>query len=160
MKTKIILLCLLVLSVSANLFANTTDPDPKNVAAYNSLIRDYIDSHMNGDSKTLNRILDENASYKIPRGEKVMLQGRNKLIEQMRKESGVQQNCKSDYQILAASDALVIAKVDFTYGECLQSNYVTLEKSADKTWKITQVCKFFGDVKSGVATTDPLAAAK
>lgn len=156
MKTKLILLCLIMLSATANLFANN-DPDPKNVAAYNSLIRDYINTHMTGDAKSLNRILDENASYKIPRGEKVMLQGKAKLVEQMRKENGIQQNCQSDYQILAASDAMVIAKVDFTYGDCLQSNYVIMEKGADKTWKITQVCKFFGDVKSG-ALTQPVAS--
>jgi hypothetical protein len=146
MKTKIMLLCLVCLSAATSLFAKT-GTDPKNAAAYNAVVTDYINCHMNADAKQLNRILHDDASFKIPRGESLIIQDKTKLVAQMKNEKGTQQNCASTYQLLAESDALVIAKVDFTYGSSVQSNYLVIEKGADKAWKITQVCKFFNDVQ-------------
>jgi hypothetical protein len=54
-------------------------------------------------------------------------------------------NCEAKYEVLAKSDALVIARVDFNYENTIQHNYLTLEKNIDKEWKITQVCKVFDD---------------
>jgi len=47
--------------------------------------------------------------------------------------------------VLAKSDALVIARVDFNYENTIQHNFLILEKNIDKEWKITQVCKVFDD---------------
>jgi hypothetical protein len=65
----------------------------------------------------------------------------------MKKEAGVQQNCSANYEVLAKSDALVIARVDFGYQDCIQHNYLIVEKNAGHDWKITQVCKIFDDIQ-------------
>ncbi|MEO6149197.1 MAG: nuclear transport factor 2 family protein [Mucilaginibacter sp.] len=153
MKTNFIMLCLVCVFAATSLFAKTTDP--KNAVAYNALVTDYISCHMNSDAKKLSRILCDDASFKIPRGENLILQNKANLVDQMRKEAGIQQNCESNYQLLAESDAMVIAKVDFTYGSSTQTNFLVIEKNADKVWKITQVCKFFNDVQK---TDSPVTA--
>ena len=153
MRTKILWVCLVCISMATNLFGKT---DPKNAAAYNAVINDYVNCHMNSDAKKLNRILHDDANFKIPRGENLIIQDKSNLVSQMKKAAGTQQNCTSTYQLLAESDALVIAKVDFTYGASTQSNYLVIEKGADKTWKITQVCKFFNEVQKDGGT--PVAA--
>ena len=159
MKTKITLLCLICISAITNVFANGTDPGPKAPAACQVVIEDFVNCHMSSDSKRLKQILNDDVLYKIPRGEKVLEQDKLKLVEQMKNEEGVQQNCRAQYEVLAASDALVIAKVDFTYGKCVQSNYVTLEKNAGTDWKITRVYKFFSDANTR-GSTAPLAAGR
>ncbi|RCH54956.1 hypothetical protein DJ568_10810 [Mucilaginibacter hurinus] len=156
MKRKFVLFCLLCTFAAKSLIAKN---DPGNTAAYNTVINDYISCHMSADGKKLNRLLHDDASFKIPRGEKVMVQNKSNLVAQMRREAGIQQNCASDYELLAESDALVIARVDFTYGSTTQSNYLIIEKNADKEWKITQVCKFFKDPQknsSPVTANNPL----
>ena len=114
-------------------------------ADYNKTIRDFIDSHMNSNYKKLDAVMGEDASFKIPRGEVVIVQTKAKLVEQMQQIANVIQNCDAKYEVLAKSNALVIARVDFNYENTIQHNYLTLEKNADKEWKITQVCKVFDD---------------
>ncbi|RYZ98958.1 MAG: hypothetical protein EOP47_18060, partial [Sphingobacteriaceae bacterium] len=141
-----LMVCLVCISMATTLFGKT---DPKNAAAYNAVVSDYVHCHMTSDAKKLNRILHDDARFKISRGENLIVQDRSKLITQMKQQAGIQQNCESKYQLLAESDAMVIAKVDFTYGASTQTNYLVIEKGADKTWKITQVCKFFNEAQRG-----------
>jgi hypothetical protein len=96
----------------------------------------------------LNKVLDENSTFKIPRGEKVILQNKLSLIDAMKNEVGTKQNCESNYEVLAKSDALVIARVDFTYHDSIQHNYLIVEKNDSQQWKITQVCKMFDDIQT------------
>jgi len=87
--------------------------------------------------------LSDDACVKIPRAEKVIVQHKSSLVNEMREEKGIVQACTSKYEIIAHSDALVIARVDFQYENFKQHNFVILEKNDDKEWKITQVCKVF-----------------
>jgi hypothetical protein len=66
----------------------------------------------------------------------------------MKNTAGTQQNCQSNYEVLANSDALVIARVDFTYHDNIQHNYLIVEKNDNQEWKITQVCKMFDDIET------------
>ncbi|MGN8071974.1 nuclear transport factor 2 family protein [Mucilaginibacter sp. SG564] len=150
MKNKFLVACLVSLLSVTSIYAYT---GPKTEGAgYAAVIRDFIDSHMNGNYKELNKILDENYTLKIPRGNKVILQNKSSLVEAMKKEAGTQQNCQSNYEVLAKSDALVIARVDFSYHDSIQHNYLTLERDDDNNWKITQVCKMFEDLQTTTPT--------
>jgi len=112
---------------------------------YQQVIKTFIDSHMTGAYKGLRSVLDDNASYKIPRGEHVLVQSREQLIDQMKEMKGTAQKCDYNYEVLAESDAVVIARVDFLYGNGVQQNFLMLEKNDDKEWKIKQVYKVFKD---------------
>lgn len=148
MKNKILVACMICV-LSATTFAHSK-PLEKVSTGYDKIILDFIDSHENSDYKKLDDILNDDACFKLPRGEKVLVQSKSSLIAQMKKDKGVQQNCESKYEVLAKSDAIVIARIDFKYDNCTQHDFLILEKNMDKEWKITQVCKMFEDVKEPV----------
>lgn len=92
--------------------------------------------------------MSDNSVLKLPRGEKVLVQEKDDLVSMMKKDAGTQQNCQSNYEVLAKSDAMVIARVDFNYENCTQHDYLIIEKNDRHDWKITQVCKMFEDIKT------------
>lgn len=110
---------------------------------YAAVLTSFVDSHINSDFKKLNQILSDDATYKIPRQDQLIVQQKTALLEAMRQTKGVVQNCSSSSEILAKTDAFVIAKVNFKYPEFTQENYLTLEKDANSAWKISQVYKVF-----------------
>ncbi|SDD81876.1 hypothetical protein SAMN05216464_102672 [Mucilaginibacter pineti] len=155
MKNKFLVACIICLLSASSMYAYT---GPGDNAAYNSVIRDFIESHMTSNYKKLNKVLDENSTYKIPHGQEVLVQSKEELVGQMKKDGGLVQNCTSNYEVLAKSDAMVIARVDFRYDTNIQHNYLILEKDKNLEWKITQVCKIFDDV--AIPQSKELATAK
>jgi len=120
---------------------------------YDSVVKEYIDSHMNGNYKLLKKIMNNEATFQIPRAEKVVVQTKSDIVDAMKTEGGVKQNCEAKYEVVAKSSALVMVRVDFCYDNCIQQNFLVLEKNDDKQWKIAQVYKIFNDKDSG--TTEP-----
>jgi hypothetical protein len=112
---------------------------------YQQVIKAFIDSHLNGSYKSMKPILDNEAYVHIPRGESVILESKHDLLDQMRSTGVTTQKCDYNYEVLAESDALVIARVDFLYGNGIQQNFLTLERDENKDWKIMQVYKMFKD---------------
>ena len=102
------------------------------VTGYDKVIKDFIESHMKSNHSKLENVLNDEASIKIPRGETVLVQNKSDIVAQMQQSEGVQQNCESAYEILAKSDAIVIARVDFKYANCILYNYITLEKTREE----------------------------
>jgi hypothetical protein len=143
MKNKFLLACIIGLLSASTIYAR-----PVAETEYTSVIRDFIDSHMTSNFKKLKSIMSDNSVLKIPRGEKVLVQEKDDLVSMMKKDAGTQQNCASSYEVLAKSDAMVIARVDFNYENCAQHDYLIIEKNDKQDWKITQVCKMFDDIKT------------
>jgi hypothetical protein len=125
---------------------------------YTTVIRDFIDSHMTSNFKKLKSIMSDNSVLKIPRGEKVLVQEKEDLVSMMKKDAGTQQNCQSNYEVLAKSDAMVIARVDFNYENCTQHDYLIIEKNDKQDWKITQVCKLFEDIQTPINNNNSVVA--
>ncbi|GAB3914130.1 hypothetical protein GCM10028826_27590 [Mucilaginibacter boryungensis] len=143
----------MVLGLSAAI--STGYASDKTTPGYNEVINNYIDSYINGNYKKLDKVLSDDACVKIPRADVVLVHSKSKLLEKMKGEGNITQNCESEYKVLDKSDAMIIAKVDFKYREFTQHNYLVLEKDENKEWKITQVCRFFQDVKQPNAETAP-----
>lgn len=139
MKNKILVVCMILVSLATA--SSGYAKDNGKVSNYEAVIGDFIDSFMNSNYKKLDNVLSDNACVKIPRAEKVIVQDRSSLVSKMREESGTKQNCSSSYQVIAKSDAIVIARVDFQYPGFKQQNFIVMEKNDDQQWKITQVCK-------------------
>jgi len=131
--------------------ASQASSGPKIAPGYDKVIKDFIESHMKSNHAKLETVLNDDANIKIPRGETVLVQNKSDIVAQMQQSEGVQQNCESAYEVLAKSDAIVIARVDFKYANCIQHNYIILEKNQDKEWKITEDCKIFDDIKPAEA---------
>ena len=125
---------------------------------YTNVIRDFIDSHMTSNFKKLKSIMSDNSVLKLPRGEKVLVQEKDDLVNMMKKDAGTTQNCASSYEVLAKSDAMVIARVDFNYENCSQHDYLIIEKNDKQDWKITQVCKMFEDIKTPLPNDNSVVA--
>jgi len=120
---------------------------------YDSVVKEYIDSHMNGNYKILKKIMNNEATFRIPRAEKVVVQTKPDVVDAMKADGGVQQNCEAKYEVVTKSSALVMVRVDFCYDNCIQQNFLVLEKNDDKQWKIAQVYKIFNDKEPGM--TEP-----
>ena len=120
---------------------------------YDKVIKEYIESHMNGDYKILRKIMNDDATFKIPRAEKVIIQKKSDIVDAMKKGGEIKQNCQVSYEVVAKSSALVMIRVDFCYDHCMQQNFLVLEKDEDKQWQIAQVYKIFNDKEPG--TTAP-----
>jgi len=142
MKNKLLMACMVIalLATTSSSFS-ATHPGPK-APAFETVIDDYISSVMNSDFKKLDKILSEDARVKMPRAEKVIVQYKTDLLAAM-KADATKQDCTSEYEVVAKSDAMIIARVDFQYTNFKQQNFLTLEKDENNQWKITQVCKFF-----------------
>lgn len=153
MKNKFLLACIVGL-----LSASTMYGRPVTEMGYTTVIRDFIDSHMTSNFKKLKSIMSDNSVLKIPRGEKVLGQEKDDLVSMMKKDAGTQQNCQSSYEVLAKSDAMVIARVDFNYENCSQHDYLIIEKNDKQDWKITQVCKMFEDIKTPLTNDNSVVA--
>jgi len=139
MKNKLLVACMIVvlLATTTSSFSNTYK-----APTYENVIDDYIDSYMTSNFKKLDKVLSEDVRVKMPRAEKVIVQYKADLLERM-KADATKQDCKSEYEVIAKSDALIIARVDFQYANFKQQNYITIEKNDNNEWKITQVCKIF-----------------
>lgn len=139
MKNKLLVVCMIIglLATTNSSFSAT-----HKVPTYETVIDDYIDSYVNSDFRKLNKILSDEAHVKMPRAEKVIVQNKSDLIERM-KADATKQDCTSEYEVIAKSDAIILARVDFQYANFKQQNYLTIEKDDNNQWKITQVCKMF-----------------
>lgn len=117
---------------------------------YHSVIGHFMDSYKNTNSKQLKQLLDENAVFLSSRNEQVIKNSSNTVIDFMRKNEGVkQQDCDLSYEIISATDAMVIARVDVKYNliEGVQQQFLTIENKGNGDWKITQVYKVFAPEK-------------
>lgn len=144
MNSKILLVCM-ILGLSAAV--NTTYAVNGPAMDYNEVISNYMDSYMTGNYKKMGKILSEDVHVKTPRLDTVLVQNKDNLLTQIKQTGSIDQNCRSNYEVLDKSDAMIIARVDFKYNDFTQRNYLVLEKNDNKQWEITQVCKFFGDAK-------------
>lgn len=93
----------------------------------------------------MNKILADGAALKLSRGEDLIVQPKESLVEFMDDAGKAVQNCQAKYEVLANGGAMVIARVDFDYENATQHNYLILEKNSGKEWKITQICKIIND---------------
>jgi hypothetical protein len=153
MKTRIfkVFVISLLAALSVKTYAKTA-PE-----SFNQIVSDYIDCHMNSNYKKLGAIMNEDAAFKIPRSEAVIVQTQSDMVDQMKTNKGVKQDCQASFQVVAKSTSLAMVRVDFDYPNCIQQNFLILEKNADKEWKITQVYKIFNDKDPGTTTPRVIA---
>jgi hypothetical protein len=153
MKNKLLVVCMVI-----GLLATTNSSFSKNYKAptYETVIDDYIDSYITANVKKLDKVLSEDVCIKMPRAEKVIVQYKADLLDRM-KADATKQDCTSEYEVIAKSDALIIARVDFQYANFKQQNFITIEKNENNEWKITQVCRIFKNNDSTSGTPHSVA---
>ena len=101
--------------------------------------------------------MNDDATFKIPRAEKVVTQNKPDIVDAMKKGGDINQNCQVSYEVVAKSSALVMVRVDFCYDNCMQQNFLVIEKDDDKQWKIAEVYKIFNDKEPGMTAPKVIA---
>lgn len=108
-----------------------------------NVINDFAESHVNTDASKLRRILSSDAVQKFSKGDEVLSQSQYSIMEIMKQNEGIKQNCTTSTDIIASSSAMVMAKVNFVYEDFVIENFLTLELDESGNWKITRINKFF-----------------
>jgi hypothetical protein len=136
MKFKQLIVCMLCMIASIPT-AFSEQPEK----SFDEVIRSFAAAHINANSKELQSALHDEATFRIPRQQKMMVQRKSDVIKGMDQEVGVKQNCSFSYEVIEKTGAMVLARVDFKYPEFVQRNYMVIERAADLKWKIMNVYK-------------------
>lgn len=115
-------------------------------------LNDFAESHMNTDAGKMQKIISPNAVMKFTLGTQVQTYSQQSILSLMKQNLGVKQNCSTQIDLVASSDALVLARVSFVYEGYVIENYLTVEWNG-KNWHITRIDKFFNDEKSSKVLT-------
>jgi hypothetical protein len=118
-----------------------------------TVINEFANSHVNSDAIKLSELLSSEVTLTTVRGTEVLTQGQAAIINLVRQSKGIKQNCSTVVEVLASSDAMVLAKVNFVYGDFVVENFLTLELDRKQNWKITRINKFFADPNTAKVLT-------
>lgn len=144
MKLKSFLLC----TVLGVVLTTTTFANNRPAADVKTVLNEFAESHVNTDANKLEKILSTDALMKFSKGTEVLSQSQSSVIKIMRQNQGIKQNCSAMVEVLASSDAMVLARVNFLYEGFVIENYLTLEVDKNQNWKITRINKFYTDNSS------------
>jgi hypothetical protein len=144
--TSIVFSAVLSTAITLTVFAN----DRPTKTAQN-IISEFAESHVNTDVIKLSKILSEDAILKFTKGEKVITQYHESIMFLTKQNNGTIQNCSTQIEYLAISEALVMAKVNFIYKDFIIENFLTLELDKNQLWKITRINKFFTNAEKPIS---------
>lgn len=118
---------------------DTSDNTPADIK---KVLRAFAESHVNNDFKQLEKILSFDALLKYTQRGRVVSQHPSSVINAMRQNMGVKQNCSFVIKFLSGDDAMTLAEVSLVYKDFTIQNYLTLERKENQNWKITGINKF------------------
>ena len=137
MKNLKVLLLVAILGVASAVQAKPNNSD------YNTVINAFIDSRIHTDYKTMKSILSLEAVEKLPREKQIYKSTASDLLKIMKVNNGVEHSCTAEYKVLAESEGMIMAQIDFIYQDQIVSEFITMERSKEAEWKVTNINKFF-----------------
>jgi len=108
----------------------------------NFAINTYIDAMTRGKANGMNEVLDPSVKFTMLRGKKVISFSKKEVLENLKNDKDVEQNCTTDTEILQNDADQSVVKVDMKYDGFVRSNYVTLANTGNG-WKIINVYSVF-----------------
>ena len=143
MKFKSIVFC----AVLSTAFTLTAFANNRPFKTAKNVISEFAESHVNTDANKLSRLLSEDAILKFSRGDVVLTQNQTSIMKLAKQNDGVIQNCSTRVELIASSESLVIAQVNFIYEDFTIENFITIELDKNQGWKITRINKFFSNAE-------------
>ncbi len=141
MKTlKTIFIALLVTLTFTVAKANT--PNLKERLTMRYAINTYVDAFTQGKTAGLAEIIDENAKFSHNRGQQVISFSKNEILQSLKNEQNIEQNCTTTVKVVENNTNLVVYKVQMKYQNFSRTNYVTMTDTGNG-WKITNVSSVF-----------------
>lgn len=138
LKSTIAILALLFVGVTAKATIHT---DEENMSK-NYAINTYIDAMTRGKAAGMNEVLDPTVKFTILRGKNVLSFSKKDMLDYLKSNKDVEQNCTTDTEILQNDADQSVIKVDMKYDGFVRSNYVTLANTGNG-WKIINVYSVF-----------------
>jgi hypothetical protein len=139
MKTLKTTLIALLLTLTYNLTKADT-PTEKLTMRY--AISAYVDAFTHGRSAGLAEVIDDSAKFYHTRGQQVISFSKSQIIESLKSQQDVEQNCTTTARIVENTPKLVVYKVQMKYQNFARINYVTMTDTGNG-WKITNVSSTF-----------------
>ncbi len=136
MKTLKTLATLFLMALSFTSFASDEPGSQKLTIDY--ALKAYIDAFTAGKLKGFSEVLDNNARFTETRGEKILNYSRAEVMNSLRSNANIQQNCSTDFTIVDQNPSQATVKVTMKYEAFSKINLITLNNTG-KGWKITNV---------------------
>ena len=136
MKTLKILVAALLSVLSLNVVAD--DETAKENLTIDYALKSYIDAFTAGKVKGFPEVLAGDVKFTETRGERIINYSKQDILNNLKNNANIQQNCTTEHTIIDQNPAQAIIKVTMKYDAFSKVNLVTLSNTG-KGWKITNV---------------------
>ena len=123
-------------------FSKAGTPNKNEKLTMRYAISAYVDAFAHGRSIGLAEIIDDNAKFCHTRGQRVFSFTKTEILESLKSQKNVEQNCTTTSRIVENTGNLVVYKVQMKYENFSRINYVTMSDTGSG-WKITNVSSVF-----------------
>ena len=133
LKALMVTLALLLVCDFANALQNHT-----RIKTRDEVIETYLDAVVRGHLVGINNVIDENARFYIERGVRVQTTGKRQVLDFLKTNAGIEQDCNCSTAVLQEGDNFLVEKVEMKYNAVTRTDVITAQLS-DDGWKITKV---------------------
>ena len=123
-------------------FTVTKADTPKEKLTMRYAISAYVDAFSQGKYSGFADLIDDSAKFSHMRGSKVICFNKSQIIESLKDQQNVIQNCTTTTKVVESTGNLVVYKVQMKYQNFSRTNYVTMTDTGNG-WKITNVSSVF-----------------
>lgn len=140
MKTLYFFTTTLLIILTSGAFAKG-DTDAERSRINYAIVR-YVDAFSHGKTAGLSAVLDQDVKFTTTRGSVICNVGKSEMLNFLKNNRNIEQNCRTDYQIIEINACHAIVKVSMLYPGFTKVNFLNLSNTKDG-WKITNVSSAF-----------------
>lgn len=122
--------------------ANASTPNTNEKLTLRYAITAYVDAFAHGQIQNLTEVIDDSAKFSQTRGQKVCFFSKDQILQGLKNQQNVEQNCTTHVDLVENTYALVVYKVEMRYPTFSRFSYVTMADTGNG-WKITNVATVF-----------------
>lgn len=137
MKTfKTITAAAILLFFSASSFASDDVKSAKLLIDYT--VNTYIDAVAHGKIKPLTEVLDNDVKLSLTIRDNIFNYNKSQIMEALKINTGVEQNCKTFYTILEENNTMAVGKIVLQYPGFSKISFLTMARTKNG-WRILNV---------------------
>jgi len=102
------------------------------------VIDTYLNAIVHGKLDGVSDAIDDDAQFNMKRGERVNMLTKSQIMDGLKANANIEQDCKCTKSVLQDDDAKKVMKVDMQYADYTRTDVITAER-AGSGWKITKV---------------------